>query len=124
LDADRLLQNAADFYPGSRFTRRVMGRIEPSSRRAVFLSGPDADVSRALLVGDRPWLFCDPRIRLRGSEACAMKPSTEQDYRERILRTLVYIQQHLDDDLQLDQLASVAAFSRFHFHRIFRGMVG
>ena len=53
-----------------------------------------------------------------------MKPSTEQDYRERIVRTLVYIQQHLDDDLELEQVAGVAAFSSFHFHRIFRGLVG
>src|SRR5439155_3828380 len=53
-----------------------------------------------------------------------MKPATEQDYHERIVRTLVYIQEHLDDELQLEQVASVAAFSRFHFHRIFRGLVG
>lgn len=53
-----------------------------------------------------------------------MKPSTEQDYFERILRTLVYIQRHLDDDLDLERLASIAAFSRFHFHRIFRGLLG
>jgi AraC family transcriptional regulator len=53
-----------------------------------------------------------------------MKPATEQDYHERIVRTLVYIQDHLDDALELDQVASVAAFSSFHFHRIFRGLVG
>jgi AraC family transcriptional regulator len=53
-----------------------------------------------------------------------MKPSTEQDYHERIVRTLVYIQRHLDDELELETLASVAAFSRFHFHRVFRGLVG
>jgi AraC family transcriptional regulator len=53
-----------------------------------------------------------------------MKPSTEQDYRERIVRALVYIQQHPDDDLELEQVAGVAAFSSFHFHRIFRGLVG
>jgi AraC family transcriptional regulator len=53
-----------------------------------------------------------------------MKPSTEQDYHERIVRTLVYIQQHLDDDLDLETLARVAAFSSFHFHRIFRGLTG
>ena len=53
-----------------------------------------------------------------------MKTTTEQDYRERIVRTLVYIQRHLDDELELEELASVAAFSRFHFHRIFRGLVG
>jgi AraC family transcriptional regulator len=53
-----------------------------------------------------------------------MKPSTEQDYHERIVRTLVYIQRHLDDELELENLASVAAFSTFHFHRVFRGLVG
>jgi AraC family transcriptional regulator len=53
-----------------------------------------------------------------------MKTSTEQNYRERIIRTLVYIQEHLDEDLDLERLASVAAFSRFHFHRIFRGLTG
>src|SRR5256885_977970 len=53
-----------------------------------------------------------------------MKPSTEQDYHRRIVRTLVYIQEHLDDALTMEELASVAAFSSFHFHRIFRGLVG
>lgn len=53
-----------------------------------------------------------------------MKPSTEQDYYERIVRALVYIQQHLDEELELERVASVAAFSRYHFHRIFRGLVG
>jgi AraC family transcriptional regulator len=53
-----------------------------------------------------------------------MKPCTEQDYHQRIVRTLVYIQQHLDDALELEQVAGVAAFSSFHFHRIFRGLVG
>lgn len=53
-----------------------------------------------------------------------MKSSTEQDYHERIVRTLVYIQEHLDDALELDQVAAVAAFSPFHFHRVFRGLIG
>ncbi|HMD97418.1 MAG TPA: AraC family transcriptional regulator [Terriglobia bacterium] len=53
-----------------------------------------------------------------------MKQSTEQDYRQRIVRTLVHIQQHLDDELELEKVAAVAAFSQFHFHRVFRGLVG
>jgi AraC family transcriptional regulator len=53
-----------------------------------------------------------------------MKPSTEQDYHERIVRALVFIQAHLDDDPELDQVAAVAAFSRFHFARVFRALVG
>jgi hypothetical protein len=34
-----------------------------------------------------------------------MKLSTEQDYHERIVRTLVHIQHHLDDELDLQNLA-------------------
>lgn len=53
-----------------------------------------------------------------------MKASTEQDYQARIVRTLVHIQEHLDDSLELEDVAAVAVFSRFHFYRIFRGLVG
>jgi AraC family transcriptional regulator len=48
----------------------------------------------------------------------------EQSYQERILRVLLHIQRNLDRPLELDDLASVACFSPFHFHRIFRGIVG
>ncbi len=41
-----------------------------------------------------------------------------------MLRVLVHIQNHLDDALCLEELASVAHFSPYHFHRIFRGLVG
>ena len=53
-----------------------------------------------------------------------MKTETEQIYKERILRVLRYIQGHLDEPLSLDELAGIAYFSPFHFHRIFRGVVG
>lgn len=52
------------------------------------------------------------------------KTQTARDYAERVLRVLVHIQVHLDDELSLDDLAAIARFSPFHFHRIFRGMVG
>jgi AraC family transcriptional regulator len=53
-----------------------------------------------------------------------MREGTPESYQERILRVLVHIQTHLDDPLTLDSLASVACFSPYHFHRIFRGLVG
>ncbi|MBN2562089.1 MAG: AraC family transcriptional regulator [Phycisphaerae bacterium] len=53
-----------------------------------------------------------------------MRSQTEQTYQERILRVLVHIQGCLDEALSLDGLARIAHFSPFHFHRIFRGMVG
>jgi AraC family transcriptional regulator len=36
----------------------------------------------------------------------------------------LYIQRHLDEELGLDELASAAAFSRYHFHRIFKALAG
>ncbi len=48
----------------------------------------------------------------------------QQSYHERLLRVLLHIQRNLDQPLDLEQLAGVACFSPFHFHRIFRGMVG
>jgi len=53
-----------------------------------------------------------------------MKPFTLHDCKRRILHVLVHFQQRPDELLRLDELAEVACFSRFHFHRIFRGMVG
>ncbi len=53
-----------------------------------------------------------------------MRTGTGESYQERINRVLVHIEQRLDEPLPLEELAGVAAFSPFHFHRIFRGMVG
>ncbi len=53
-----------------------------------------------------------------------MKTATERDYKARMLRVLIHIQRHLDEALDLEVLAGVAHFSPYHFHRIFRGMVG
>ncbi|MHC4942421.1 MAG: AraC family transcriptional regulator [Planctomycetota bacterium] len=53
-----------------------------------------------------------------------MKKTTMQDYKARMLRVLLHIQDNLDCDLSLDELAGVAHFSPYHFHRIFSGMLG
>ncbi len=53
-----------------------------------------------------------------------MKKSTQQEYTKRILGVLVFIQRNLDEELSLEEYARVAHFSPYHFHRIFRGMVG
>jgi len=52
------------------------------------------------------------------------RESTIESYRERMVRALTHIQSHLDRELPLEELAAVACFSPYHFHRIFRGMVG
>ncbi len=47
-----------------------------------------------------------------------------RNYEARLLRVLEYIYQHIGDDLSLDEVASVAAMSRFHWHRVFHAMTG
>lgn len=46
------------------------------------------------------------------------------EYRSRINRVLDYIDLHLEDPLTLEELAGVACFSPFHFHRIFHSVTG
>lgn len=41
-----------------------------------------------------------------------------------MLRVFVHIQTHLDDALGLEELAQLANFSPYHFHRVFRGIAG
>ncbi len=41
-----------------------------------------------------------------------------------MLRILDHIHRHLDEELTLEVLAGVACFSPYHFHYIFRGIVG
>lgn len=50
--------------------------------------------------------------------------TTWNDYKARILRVLTHIHEHLDEELDLEELARVACFSSFHFHRIFAAMTG
>jgi AraC family transcriptional regulator len=45
-------------------------------------------------------------------------------YEERLVRVLDHIHDNPAGDLSLDALADVAAFSRFHWHRVFRAMTG
>lgn len=53
-----------------------------------------------------------------------MRRSTEAEYRKRLLRALEFIRANLDREFTLEELASAACFSPFHFHRVFTGMTG
>jgi len=46
------------------------------------------------------------------------------EYKSRINRVIDYIDQNIDKNLTLDELAKVANFSRFHFNRIFHSFIG
>lgn len=49
---------------------------------------------------------------------------TISEYSRRMNRVLDYIDLHLGTPLALDELAGVAHFSPFHFHRVFAGWLG
>lgn len=53
-----------------------------------------------------------------------MKLTTRQEYLARIRRVLRFVQEHLDEDLSPTVLSDVAHLSVYHFHRVFRGLVG
>ncbi len=53
-----------------------------------------------------------------------MKPETRSFYELAVQRAVRYLVVNLDEALDLERLAREAALSPFHFHRIFRGMVG
>src|SRR5262245_55354336 len=46
------------------------------------------------------------------------------EYEARIARAVRYIESHLDGELSLGDVARVAAFSPFHFHRLFAAVTG
>ena len=50
--------------------------------------------------------------------------ASETQYFLRMQRVVDYINANLDDPLDLDTLAEVACLSRFHWHRVFRGLSG
>ena len=53
-----------------------------------------------------------------------MKATTLRFYKERLLRVLIHIQQHLDGPLGLEELAGLACLAPHHFHHVFTGMLG
>lgn len=52
------------------------------------------------------------------------KDLSRKEYINRIIRVMEYIDQHLDQTIDLSKMADIASFSPFHFHRIFTLMTG
>jgi AraC family transcriptional regulator len=50
--------------------------------------------------------------------------TTATDYVRRVNRAIDHVLRHLDAPLPLEEVARVACFSPFHFHRVFRSLVG
>lgn len=51
-----------------------------------------------------------------------MRAATFTDHRRRIGRAVSHVDWHLDDDIDIRQLADTACFSPYHFLRVFQGL--
>ena len=49
---------------------------------------------------------------------------TSIDYKKRVCCAMNFISQNIERDLSLEEIAETASFSMFHFHRIFKAVVG
>ncbi len=47
-----------------------------------------------------------------------------KEYISRVNKVLDYIEKHISENFSLEELAGVAAFSKYHFHRIFYSITG
>src|SRR5262245_60211682 len=57
-------------------------------------------------------------------ETLSLSTTAAENYRARFRRVLEHIDAYLDSDLPVDDLADVAAFSKFHFQRQFSALFG
>jgi AraC family transcriptional regulator len=53
-----------------------------------------------------------------------MKKTTKDEYLQSIYRVMEYIEANYQENLSLEELASIAKYSKYHFHRIFRSIMG
>ncbi len=53
-----------------------------------------------------------------------MKKTTKNDYIQSVYKVIFYIEQNYNYDITLEELSKVAGFSKYHFHRIFKSIIG
>lgn len=54
----------------------------------------------------------------------AVMNDTAMEYRRRVCLAINYISMNLNKELSLEEIAAAASFSMFHFHRIFKAVIG
>src|SRR5688572_29707610 len=75
-----------------------------------------------LTTGGQSRYFYDSMLTEESKQS--QKPQANSEYAQRIDRVIDYLRDNLDRPLKLEELAKVACFSEFHFHRIFGAVSG
>ena len=105
--------------------------------------GDAADIGASLFAGKRappsPWgrkrgrrritltrrgVRVKDRSRHSRVPSRTMRGASRLEYARRVNRVIDHVREHLGDELSLAGLARLAAFSPFHFHRVFRAVTG
>lgn len=87
----------------------------PLNACAVPVGGAEAAKNSA--IGIKP-------ARVARRTFSRMKADTRAFYQHAVQRVVTHLVTHLDESADLASLANLACLSPFHFHRVFRGMVG
>ncbi len=66
----------------------------------------------------------DMRMQFPKLKRWAQKEQTQNEYHKSINKVLDYINEHLDESPDLETLSDIANISAYHFHRIFKGIIG
>lgn len=69
--------------------------------------------------------FCNEMRNLKKRQLMeSQEVNINSDYLNRINRVIDYLKDNYSKELTLESLANIAHFSQYHFHRIFKGIVG
>jgi AraC family transcriptional regulator len=69
---------------------------------------------------NRPYLCTQDNNRKKMEQ----RLSTKEEYGKRINIVIEYINNHLDEDIDLEKLAEIACFSKWHFQRMMKAWLG
>ena len=87
--------------------------------------GPDVSMRRSTSRGDRFSSYLPAEVTFLVKDLSrSLVEVTQAEYEQRVNRVIDHVREHLAEPLPLAELARVAAFSPFHFHRVFRAITG
>jgi AraC family transcriptional regulator len=111
--------------PGSQ-SLRYLADIQDELIRQIglaILSEMVSETAAGRMLVETSALALSARLAHSYAEPASVKPHGSRSQRldeKRLRRVLDYVAQHLDEDITIAQLASVACLSPFHFARMFR----
>lgn len=128
--SDERLQSAAEVIANGRHIE-LIGRIcfeDATSARILELLGNEAaqgDASSSLFVEQAMDLLCTQLVRAHSAHAALTLPVMRKGLADwQVKRVTDYMNEFLDREIRLDELAALVRMSRFHFCTAFRLATG